>query len=235
MLAVAAILLFLNLISTLSVQDSTQKLTNKTWRDTLALCPRYQPPNTYFGDTEVVTDGPPGEPIELRLFFHNTNAQTVIVIKNPEMLVSEPTWAPDGKFIVFVGKPFDSEVRNLWRIDPDGNNMRQITRFTDPKVHPDTPYISPDAKRVVFSAQGWEQLYLASTDGSNTHIFAEKVFKEKYGEQFYFAPTFVNGGSRLSYLTTFKSAPQIHSDQVVNIDGSNKQDITDYCDSAGIS
>jgi TolB protein len=57
----------------------------------------------------------------------------------------DPTWAPDGKSIVFTSDRSGSA--DLFRVNPDGSGLTQLT--TDP-AYDDQAAFSPDSKQLVF-------------------------------------------------------------------------------------
>lgn len=53
----------------------------------------------------------------------------------------------DGRYIVFSARASDSLSANIWRIDIDGGNPKQLTRGG----HDARPHISPDGKWVIYT------------------------------------------------------------------------------------
>ena len=71
-------------------------------------------------------------------------------------------WTADGKQILFAVNA--AEKGRLYAIDKDGRNLRRIA-----EVPGRTPALSPDGKRLVFTAGTWTetQLFVAAADGSD--------------------------------------------------------------------
>ncbi len=75
-----------------------------------------------------------------------------------------PAWnfsfAPDGRIV------FESSDRDIWIIDPDGNNKRQLTN--DPSLDI-RPLITQDGSQIVFSSNrsGVNQVWRMNIDGSD--------------------------------------------------------------------
>lgn len=73
-------------------------------------------------------------------------------------------WTPDGKIIYRSSK---DGVSNLWRMDADGGNRRQLT--TDAQVDSRGMCISPDGKHLVFGSwrNGKSNLWRVEADSGN--------------------------------------------------------------------
>lgn len=72
--------------------------------------------------------------------------------------------SPDGSTIAFMrGKTFDFNTFEVWVMDADGNNQRQITSDSTADGHAD---FAPDSRRIVFASwrDGNEEIYIADTE-----------------------------------------------------------------------
>jgi len=81
-------------------------------------------------------------------------AQTSALIED-----SQPVWSPDGKKIAFISNRTNtpgevSPTTNLWIVDADGSNLRQLTQRCDNQL----PTWSPDGKKIAFQCdkQIWQ-------------------------------------------------------------------------------
>jgi hypothetical protein len=65
---------------------------------------------------------------------------------------SEPVWSPDGKKIAFgrIDNSQPVEKSEIWIVDRDGKNLRQLTHLTCPNGYNRDPSWSPDGKTIVF-------------------------------------------------------------------------------------
>lgn len=84
-----------------------------------------------------------------------------------------PVWSPDGLEIVYyVEKEVGSDI---WIVNSDGTNPRQLTNSHDNDVFPSW---SPDGRKIVFSSDedGDYDLYIMSKDGKNV----EKIFNDDW-------------------------------------------------------
>jgi Tol biopolymer transport system component len=84
-----------------------------------------------------------------------------------------PAWSPDGKQIVFfqygekdTGGPTPPRLSALWLVDPDGQNLRQLTPATVDAANPEW---SPDGRTILFIPSGPDpqDIYTIRPDGSD--------------------------------------------------------------------
>jgi TolB protein len=103
------------------------------------------------------------------------NGQSIWVMDrdggNPRMVFGppggngwDPVWSPDGRQILFASDRV-GEVQ-LFRIDPDGSNLTQVSRLEGIRGRSDW---SPDGALVAtYAGSAWErEVYLMDPDGSN--------------------------------------------------------------------
>ncbi len=87
-----------------------------------------------------------------------------------------PAWSSNGRQIVFDSERGSKEGQtdiNVWVIDADGKNLRQLTFH--PGAWDDYPYWSPDGTQIAFSSDRLSQegkppkyeMYVMAPDGSN--------------------------------------------------------------------
>src|SRR5581483_5461037 len=81
---------------------------------------------------------------------------------------AEGSYAPDGKQIVFCSNRSGPQNLELYIMDADGRNVRQLTHA--PGCYNGGPFFSPDGKRVVFRSDRKKkdhlQLYVINADGT---------------------------------------------------------------------
>ncbi|MFO0808751.1 MAG: biopolymer transporter Tol [Gemmataceae bacterium] len=111
------------------------------------------------------------------IFEANPDGTGLKRLTDAEGYDAEGAYSPDGKYIVFCSnRGTDPQSRELWIMDADGKNPRQLTHA--PKCYNGGPFFSPDGKRVVFRSDRKEkdrlQLYVIDTDGKNERPIADK-------------------------------------------------------------
>lgn len=76
---------------------------------------------------------------------------------------SRPAVSPDGRYIVFVSSR--TGTRNIWRMDIDGGNQKQLTRGSSDA----RPQFTPDNQWVIYTSRetGVPTLWKVAIDGGN--------------------------------------------------------------------
>jgi len=90
------------------------------------------------------------------------------ILTEPSMRAEQPCWSPDGGTIVFRGAVDDTF--NIFAMDPDGRNVRQLTFDTSETGASAAPRYSPDGRRIVFVHRAvgeLRDLYVMDADGGN--------------------------------------------------------------------
>lgn len=106
---------------------------------------------------------------------------------------AEGSFSTDGKQIVFCSKR-DGHL-NLYIMDTDGKNVRQLTKTKD--CYNGGPFFSPDGKKVIFRSDRKEkdrlQLYVINADGTG-----EKALTDN-DKWVYWAPYWYKDGKHIIY------------------------------------
>ena len=92
--------------------------------------------------------------------------------------VEDLSMSPDGKTVIFALRednlPRARRTRHLWRMDLDGQNLRQ---FTYGEKGESSPIFSPDGKWIAFVSdrEGDSNLFLISTSGGEARPLTKIV------------------------------------------------------------
>jgi TolB protein len=106
--------------------------------------------------------------------------------------------------------------KEIWVMDPDGSNQRQISRFNSLSIE---PAVSPDGTKIAFTsfARGNPAIFSLSTDAGRRLPFYNQVASMNA------TPDFTPDGKQLLYASTASGWAQIYS---ANLDGSNLRRIS---------
>ena len=117
---------------------------------------------------------------------------------------SWPDWSPDGKAIVFVSHA--NSVSNLYLVDPDGGNLRQLTQFRN-NTQVTSPRFSPDGRSIACGVSGPEgnmDLTLINT-GSG---LAERITEDLAVE---YLPVWHPDGKRITFTSHAGNTPNLYT------------------------
>jgi TolB protein len=100
-----------------------------------------------------------------------------------DLNAANPKWSPDGSRILFNSHnpPQPGQDANLYTMNPDGRNVRQLTHLTGGDLNAFADDWSPDGKKILYHLSGTlrdgrhvDQLFIIDTDGKNnrqlTHL-----------------------------------------------------------------
>jgi len=112
-------------------------------------------PSDAEGDPHISPDGSrlvffTDEPRPRDLYVREiVSGRTAALTATPDFDEYSPRWAPDGRHVVFVGKPHAAEAKgDLWTLDAITGERRNLT--STPEVDEFHPAWSPDGSRVVY-------------------------------------------------------------------------------------
>jgi TolB protein len=120
-----------------------------------------------------------------------------------------------GTKIVFV-RAMSSKVKEIWMMDPDGSNQRQITHFNSLSIQ---PTISPDSSKIAFTsyAKGNPGIFVFSVDPVRQLPFYNQVASVNA------TPAFTPDGKQIVYASSASGTAQIY---IANVDGSGLRRIS---------
>jgi TolB protein len=116
---------------------------------------------------------------------------------------AEGSYSPDGKSIVFCSNRSGENNLELYIMDADGKNVRQLTHA--PGCYNGGPFFSPDGKRVIFRSDRKKkdhlQLFVIQADGTG-----EKALTDDLNWVFW-APYWYKDGKHIVYTAADHSNP----------------------------
>lgn len=129
----------------------------------------------------------------------------------------QPTWSPDGKWIVF-GRSINY-FSALFRLDPTTGEEYQLTEFTN-DIEPNW---SPDGEWIVFttSRDGFQELYRMKPDGTQQERLTENVNVNDLNA--HYSPD----GQYLAYMTNYSVGDGTGEIWIMNADGSDQRRLTE--------
>lgn len=142
----------------------------------------------------------------------------------PDFLDINPSWSPDGRRLVFESRR--TGTANLWIIDADGRNLRQLTPTA--RGEDTHPAWSPDGRTIVFDSDrdGRWTLRTIHPDGTDDRRLLDPG-TDTTGE-FARHPNWSPDGRRIVFDRRRDGGDT--EVWVVDADGSNQRQITDTRD-----
>jgi Tol biopolymer transport system component len=127
----------------------------------------------------------------------------------------QPSFSPDGSKIVFSAALAGTTERNIWIVDSDGSNVRQITHV-EPAVA-SWPSFSPDGSKVVFwSSEGGGKICTVSPNGGGHTRIADSTTQSAH-------PTYSPDGTRIVFTKVVSGAIEVWT---MDADGSDQRRIS---------
>ena len=129
--------------------------------------------------TKEANHSPTGPPTARRSSFpeaaplascHERRRVRVRRLTDEDVDETEPDWSPDGSTIAYVRRTPGSSIRELWLVQPDGSQRRQLTKLDGVAQ---APAWSPDGERIAYSADLGESrfdIYSIGTDGKDARL-----------------------------------------------------------------
>jgi len=135
----------------------------------------------------------------------------------------EPTWSPDGKYILFVSD--EEGAPRLYTSRFNGDELHRFGALNGVSGRPDW---SPDGKWVVVSAGNPGKIYLMDADGANARVISPAGSDSR-------EPSFSPDGEWVAFRLSFDNPgdPDVCEIYIMRLDGSDLRRLTtnDYCDS----
>jgi Tol biopolymer transport system component len=154
----------------------------------------------YFDDVESLLRMPPDGGNKIKL------------LSDPAAQVIQPTSCQESRYIVFVwaGHSASNKV-NIWRVDADGSNPKQLTNG----MQDVEPACSPDGKWVLYDDVQDLQVKRVRIDGGTPEVVPGTLIPAAY---FHAGLTIAPDGKLLAFLTTGGQIATPHQIAVVTLD-----------------
>lgn len=169
----------------------------------------YDPTGRRIAFTRVIADAESPGLAQLFIAPANAPAEAVQITSNAEGFVANPSWSPDGSRLVYssgTGQPQDEEI---WIIDADGSNARQLTNN---EARDFDPQFSPDGERIVFASElnspDFSEIYVMDADGDDVTQLTEVPNS--------YSPTWSPDGTRIAFVNDQQGDGDIY---VMDADG----------------
>jgi Tol biopolymer transport system component len=136
---------------------------------------------------------------------------------------AEGSYSADGKQIVFCSNRSGEKNLELYIMDADGKNVRQLTKASG--CYNGGPFFSPDGKKVIFRSDRKEpgrlQLYVINSDGTGEKALTDDV------KWVHWAPYWYKDNKHIIYTAADHSViPPNYDLYWINIDTGKKTRIT---------
>lgn len=138
---------------------------------------------------------------------------------------AEGSYSPDGKQIVFTSNRSGPKNLQLYIMDADGSNVRQLTKA--PNCYNGGPFFSPDGKRVIFRSDRKKpdhlQLYVINTEGTGERELTNDLEWVQWG------PYWFTDSKHIAYAAAYHGDPSRRPNYDIywmNIDTGKKERIT---------
>ena len=142
---------------------------------------------------------------------------------------TDPSFSPDGRWIVFAGAPQRDAKQGIWKVRRDGSRLRYLARINRQRsVGEGAPDFSPDGRRIVFS-RGRSVPRLMRANGKANHRVPIPN-ASNYG-----SPSFAPAGNRIVFNDVWPGNYLLrHCGDVftASTDGSDLRQVTDYSNGA---
>jgi Tol biopolymer transport system component len=157
----------------------------------------------------------------------------------------DPYFSPDGTKIIYSsneevyvpnGTEFANCFEDIWIMDTDGSNRKNLTKYAKMHLNPDEtshardfcPVFTPDGRHIVFAAYRvenapqaeWTALWIMDADGTNQSPLIDPI----YGG---YSPCISPDGTKIAFTTQYDAGSSSNV-WIVDIDGSNIKNLTNH-------
>ena len=135
---------------------------------------------------------------------------------SPGVLDHEPNWSPNGRNIAFARAPDDDSNNDIYRMRPDGSNVRRLTRNDRDNEFPNW---SPHGRRIAFNSNRADEenfdVYTMRAGGGDV----TRLTFNKAGDAF---PAWSPDGRKIAFASDRDGAPDIFTMRADGRDETNR-------------
>ena len=154
------------------------------------------------------------------IYVMNPDGTNLInLTQSPERSDNYPSWSPDGKQII-------CSTGDIWVMDADGENQRNLTNHDASDANPDW---SPDGRQIAFTSErnsDWEfdiwggnwEVYVMTPDGANLVNLTKHPAKD-------LNPDWSPDGKQIAFTSNREGNREVY---VMNADGTNPINLTNH-------
>ncbi|MGF1579803.1 MAG: biopolymer transporter Tol [Gemmataceae bacterium] len=139
----------------------------------------------------------------MEIFEADLDGKKLKRLTNSKGYDAEGAYSADGKQIVFCSNRSGKENLELYIMNSDGTNVRQLTDA--PKCYNGGPFFSPDGKRVIFRSDREKkdhlQLYVINSDGTGEKALTDNL------NWVYWAPYWYKDSKHIVYTAANHAVP----------------------------
>jgi TolB protein len=142
----------------------------------------------------------------------------------PKILGWDPTWSPDGKYILFASDR-DGTIQ-LYTMNLNGKELHKISNL--PAIRGRSDWSLDGQFIVTYSGESWNrEVYIMNADGSNAHVLSPAGGNSQ-------GPSFSPDSQWVTFTAYFDHPNDDHGCEIyiIRIDGTDLRRLTsnDYCD-----
>jgi Tol biopolymer transport system component len=156
---------------------------------------------------------------EVQLMESDLDGANAKPITDGKSVVWTPRVSPDGKTIAFTGRDADKQL-HVYLMDPDGSNVRQLTRTNPPDGQIQSPSWSPDGKRIAVQASSKERAHIYLVDAKTGEMVKLAEHEQAWHDE---TPAWFPDGKRLAIQSDRTGSWEIWT---MKTDGSELHQVT---------